>query len=256
MVALCVNGHEVPPGQPFCGTCGEPVVPTEPGPGGRVGGARRWLVPAGVVTVAVIAVVATLVLTNSEESNQTAATTPPSTTTAPSTTTITTAATTTTTTVPDTTAPAAGLTLRPDGFGDINLGDPEAQAFDTLVAAFGNPVSDETVPDCPEGAARFVVWGNLLVSMSGGAVVSYSYSGGEPLAGVDADPSTPEGIRIGSTVADLQAAYGDAVTVYYEEFGALGYQFKVGDDNGLVGALSGSSSSDTVLSIGANLFCI
>lgn len=160
--------------------------------------------------------------------------------------------------VPDTTTvPSAELTLRPDGLGIVNLGDPEQEAYDTLTAAFGSPTSDATEPGCAEGNVRFLQWGNLFVSMLQGTVAAYTYTDqGQALPDLASEPLTPEGIGIGSTVSDLQAAYGDQLTMQYVEYGDLGDQFQVGDGTGLNGSISGQGPSDVVLSIGANRICI
>ncbi len=127
------------------------------------------------------------------------------------------------------------LVLRPDGLGLVKFGDPVEPAVDQLTAMLGPPSSDRllTPADLPEGVglfvatgypaidyARFMSWDRPQLHVmfsdqdpSGGSweqtapyFNGWVYVGpGAPLGPV---LSTPEGVEIGASVADLRAAYG------------------------------------------------
>lgn len=81
-----------------------------------------------------------------------------------------------------------------------------------------SPTSD--VGRCPGTAVRVVRWGSLRVYFSDGPTAygeetSHLFYFNNSSAETDeiVDIPTPRGVGLGSSVADLEAAYGDAVTV-------------------------------------------
>jgi hypothetical protein len=157
----------------------------------------------------------------------TTATTFTTTTTATTTTTTTTATTTTTTTAPQATTssyPAAPqLELRGDGLGPLDFGTPTAEVMETLTGMLGEPSPGE---EYPYGGhpLRHVYWDQLGLSVIFSEYDFYRSDGLEHLAGwghgskPPGEPAVPgaswtlktaNGVGIGSTLEELQAAYGN-----------------------------------------------
>ena len=183
-------------------------------------------------------------------------------TTAASTTTSTTAATTTSTTVP----PAAQLVLGQDRLGTALFGvEPEA-VISYVTAILGPPTADSGWADpnsafgvCPGTEVRGVTWGDLLLLFSDASGVAsgrrhfFSYTLGPPFGATitPAGMATPEGIGIGSTVADLKRAYPE-VYVYGGD-DVFGPYFVVNEN--LSGFLTGDTDTDTVQSVIGGVTC-
>lgn len=184
-------------------------------------------------------------------------------TTTSSTTTSTTQATTTTSsTVP----PAAQLVLGQDRLGTAMFGvEPEA-VVSYVTAILGPPTADSGWADpnsafgvCPGTEVRGVTWGDLLVLFSDESGVAsgrrhfFSYTLG-PSFGASITPAgmaTPEGIAVGSTVADLKSAY-PGVYVYGGD-DVFDPYYVVGEN--LSGFLTGAADTDTVQSVIGGVTC-
>ena len=130
-------------------------------------------------------------------------------------------------------APLAVLTLTEEGLGDILVGFPPDVVLADISALSGSPDLDSGwIPSepniygsCPGLAMRAVGWGSLVVIFitdTGDPLderfytytYGYDYSGN--VGGVDPrglDLRTETGIGIGSTVEDLEAAYGERLVV-------------------------------------------
>lgn len=173
----------------------------------------------------------------------------------------------TTTAAPSTGAPegdpgASTTRLRPDGIGQVDFGAPEAQVRAALTQAFGTPEADDLLPDgsCSGGATRSVSWGDLNVLFgpdAEGKPTLYGWT-----YGTDEPPATPavatgEGIRVGSTRDELQAAFGARVKVTEDQtIGAV--RFTVGGSRyqlPLAGVLTGPAATDTVRALFAGSYC-
>ncbi|MGH9035107.1 MAG: hypothetical protein ACRD0O_05030, partial [Acidimicrobiia bacterium] len=179
-----------------------------------------------------------------------------------------TATTTSTTSAPSSTTSAPGdpgtpsIQLAPDGLGALPFGTAEAQVRALLTQAFGPPDSDDVLPagSCSSGATRSVSWGDLHVLFG-------PDGGGKPTAvgwtyGTDDPPAAPvlatgDGISLGSTLAQLRAAYGAGVEVTEDE--ALGaVRFSVAGSRyqlSLSGLLTGTADTDTVRALFAGSYC-
>lgn len=132
----------------------------------------------------------------------------------------------TTTTVAETTTVApstSGLVLGADGLGIVSLGQDPESAVATIDAAIGAADSDTGWIDaasspygfCPAPQVRAVVWGDLTLLFSDGDT-AYGTAGEQPhlftyrLDGPNPAATSAAGIGVGSSGADVRAAYGDA----------------------------------------------
>jgi len=151
-----------------------------------------------------------------------------------------------------TTAPAAAtIVLRVDGLSLVDFGDPKDAALSALSAVLG-PV-DETGTGCELNGADTTTarWKELRVEFADGVVRSYNVrppNGVAPVLGL----KTEAGVGLGSTVAQLETAYGDRLKIpgLPPEFG--GNDFSVsfpGTDRVILGSLSGTTDAGTVTGI-------
>ena len=136
----------------------------------------------------------------------------------------------TTTTSP---APLATLVLTEEGLGDLLIGYPPDVVISDISALFGSPDHDsDWIPSetniygsCPGLAMRAVGWGSLVAIFINDTpdplgerffTYTYGYDYSENVGGVDPRGLglvTEAGIGLGSTVAELQSAYGDTARV-------------------------------------------
>ncbi|MFM2073508.1 MAG: hypothetical protein RLZZ623_3772 [Actinomycetota bacterium] len=170
-------------------------------------------------------------------------------------------ASTTTTLVPV----AASLLLSDSGLGDALFGAEPGEVVAYLTAILGAPTADSGWVDptssfgvCPGSEVRGVTWADLTVLFSDSSSVMsgrrhfFNYLYGPP-TGASIQPEgmrTVAGIGVGSTVADLLAAYPDA-QVYPEDL--YGPYFVINEN--LTGFLTGTSPSDTILSFIGGIGC-
>jgi hypothetical protein len=138
--------------------------------------------------------------------------------------------------------------LEGDGFQGRTFGDPAEEVIAALTRLFGPPTEDRSAPAsgqtpfgvCPGTTARTVSWGPvavLLTDESGASRFSgWAVDGGEA--------RTPAGIRVGSTVAEVRAAYPQATL----ETEPLGNRFLLDTgDRLVVGGLTGVADADRVV---------
>lgn len=241
-----------------------------------------WVVAAGASGILAIVILVLTMGDGTEEPPPTTnppATTPPTapatsttTTTLPPTTTTIPTTTTTTTTVPTTTTepdPLAALVLTPAGIGDVPLGAEAEAALADLGSVLGDPTDDTGWVDafsgfgtCPGSEVRVVTWASLQVFLSDGPTefaeagrhfFSYSHSalGPEPVLGL----ATNQGVRVGDTVADLEAAYQGALDISTDEvFGPMWIVDPAGPPV-IYGVLTGTEPDDSVSSIAGGFGC-
>jgi hypothetical protein len=137
-----------------------------------------------------------------------------------------------TTTTTTTAAPATEKVLAADGLrGIARFGEPLDRVVARISDRFGPPDEDRTWNQqvmqyfgaCPGDRHRYLRWGRLYALFTDGAT-KYSpgggrwhffawYAEGQHVTG-RLDPATAAGIRVGSTVADLRAAYGGSLEVF------------------------------------------
>lgn len=205
------------------------------------------------------------------------------TTTAPDTTTTTVASTTTmmettsttnavTTTLPDTTTTTAvpdTVLFTNEGVfaGDawVHFGYDDEDAISAITAVLGAPTSDSgwvEEPLCPPPVVRSVRWGDLSLLFteadtdfwSGGVphFFTYMYSGGTP------ELFTTEGIGLGSSLNDLDDAYGGPDLVIEESPFVTGegfWTYKAAPWTGMWGFATGQTPADIVTSINGGRGC-
>lgn len=260
-------------------------------PGGRSSGPlaglepwQRWLL--GALGAAVVALVTVLVVVLANRSpapvpTSTSATTgAPSTTTtgAPSTTSVpsttTSAPTTTTTTTPPTTTtttdPLAAIVLEPDGLGVVAFGDPADEAVSRLTTILGKSTEDtgwvgtmeSGYGTCPGTMVRVVRWSSLEIYLTDGETDwglaghrhFFTYTNSGQMASV-LPLHTRKGIGVGSTVAEVEAAYGASSIVAGDGSFPPFFQVKVNQAGFLWGILTGTSSGDEVVSVSGGTGC-
>ncbi|MFV0308107.1 MAG: hypothetical protein ACK5OX_10245 [Desertimonas sp.] len=165
----------------------------------------------------------------------------------------------TTTTVPN------ELILDTTGLGVADYQAPADEVVATLTGLLGEPTEDTgwvdpiTIGTCLSNEARRVSWNSLSVFFGDngepGSRQFFTYSYGD-VADLGAEPIgllTPAGIGIGSTIADLRAAYPE-VTINLGEEGLIESTFFV--DENLGGLVTGDADTDVVTVIyGSWPFC-
>jgi hypothetical protein len=176
---------------------------------------------------------------------------------------------TTTTTEPTTTSTApttttAGLTkeqivLSADGVGAVKFGENSAHTIARFMQALGDPQKNTPLPAGTAcGATRRLQWGNFQVLVN--EVVSTSGAGRPGFAGwflgsagtPALDFKTDKGITIGSTVAQLKAAYPDAIVARGEQ----GPGYNVTLATGIIlGQLSALTDAGKITNIQAGSYC-
>jgi hypothetical protein len=158
-----------------------------------------------------------------------------------------------------TTVSAASLVLSPDGLGAVPFGTQAARALHGLTQALGQAETVGPVPggmDC--GATRTFRWKNLEVLVNEASARSGSRPGlvGWSMgvaASTPLDLRTEKGVRIGSTVGTLKAAYGESVSVIQGEPQPT---FGITAPSGVITAQAeGLGQADKILTLRAGLSC-
>ena len=117
----------------------------------------------------------------------------------------------------------AELTMSSDDIGPLEFGDAGNDVLGRLVSTFGQPTDDTgfivgagSFGECPGDSIRVVRWGPLNIVTRGEAsnhvFVSYRmdlrYGG---ITSPTTDMATLSGLRVGDTVGQLEATYGEFV---------------------------------------------
>lgn len=175
----------------------------------------------------------------------------------------------TTTIETSTTTTLAPLILRPDGLGAVDLGDDAETVIAAVVERLEGASGDSgwvaargQFGTCPGTVVRVVRWDSLRLFFSDGPTEFaegvrhfFYYSQSTVEAERLLDLATPQGIELGSTVEDLEEAYGDQLTI--ESTISFGVNFVV-DRPGrglLAGNLTSSSPEGTVTAIAGGFGC-
>jgi hypothetical protein len=144
------------------------------------------------------------------------------------------------------------VVLRPDGLGVVAFGASKVDVITTLSSEVGQ--LDETGTGCEAAgpSASTARWDELRVQFIGPTFDSYNVRPPNGVAPV-LDLETEEGIGLGSTVADLEAAYGDRLTIpgLPPEFGGNDFaiSFLPDTDKQILGSLSDTTDAGTVTGI-------
>ena len=157
-------------------------------------------------------------------------------------------------------AAATGIVLSSKGLGIVPLGaEPEA-AIAAVSAVFGAPTFDTGWVDagnCPGTEYREVSWDGLALQFNDAADATAPDGGrhffGYAYSGSDAGLTTAEGISLGATVAELEAAYNTALST--EDNPAIGPIWQVDAELFFGGGLSGLAADEVVTSIQGGIQC-
>lgn len=119
------------------------------------------------------------------------------------------------------------ILLTEQGIGNLEIGDSFDSVSNALVLLFGGPDVDSDdptsrvyVPECGGQTNRLQAWGNFIVMYTGSdddlRFASWTY-GFDPLTGSGDDIrnlglTTDQGIGLGSTRSDIEAAYGSSAS--------------------------------------------
>ena len=161
-------------------------------------------------------------------------------------------------------APLVRLELGEDGLGDVLLGSPPETVVADISALYGEPDHDSDwivaepniYGSCPGAQMRAIGWGSLLTIFIqdtnddlGGRFYTYTYGYDytQNVGGVDPrglDLTTAAGIGVGSTMAELDAAYGSALSINGDaELDVWPFQIT---GSAIGGLLSGPDATDAV----------
>lgn len=176
----------------------------------------------------------------------------------------------TSTTVEPTTTTVPTLELRPEGLGDLTFGDDAELAVRVLSQTLGPPTSDtgwqyqlEVYGTCIGTEVRFVQWGSLQIFLTDGpsewapagvrhiAHWAESIELGTPLIRAE----TKEGVSVGSQVDEIIGAYGTEAEITDDPLYGPIFMLDTSGAGFLLGALTGLSSSDTLISLSAGFAC-
>lgn len=147
------------------------------------------------------------------------------------------------------TAPAS-LALRPDGLDASTFGDAAAPVIAAATALFGAPTTDSVNQECGAGPLRLVNWAQLRLVFrpEGGPFAGYLWQAQAPAA------ATGTGVRVGSTVVELRAAY-PTVNVRSDSLGPEWTVMLGSPQRFLAGFLTATEPGGTVTRIYAGTTC-
>jgi hypothetical protein len=161
---------------------------------------------------------------------------------------------------------ASELSLTPTGIGQVDFGTPPEETIAAFTAAIGGPSEDYAwtaepiFGDCPGEFTRGVTWGSLVALFSDDGAGNqeffawtYGYDPATGTSGSDARElglRTLEGIGLGSTRAELGAAFGERL-IEEEDLSIEVWGFTVDPDQTqyLRGLLSGPGDDAVVIVI-------
>lgn len=160
-------------------------------------------------------------------------------------------------------AKVRGLQLSSAGLGNA-LFDADADGVvDYVNSILGIPTTDSGWLDaaangigCPGAEIRFVDWNDLSLFFTDDITAirhfaAYTYG---PAFAVNISPfglATDAGIAVGSTVAELRAAYPAAIVLPEDEFSGPSFEIEAG----LRGVLTGIADTDVILSFVGGVGC-
>ena len=122
--------------------------------------------------------------------------------------------------------PIGDLTMSADDIGPLDFGAAGNEVLGRLVSTFGQPTDDTgfivgngSFGECPGDSIRVVRWGPLNIITRGEAAdhVFVSYRMDLRYGGITSpttDMATVSGLRVGDTVGQFEATYGEFAIVY------------------------------------------
>lgn len=156
------------------------------------------------------------------------------------------------TTTTSTTLPAAtGVVLGPEGLGAVRFGDDAEQVVRALSRVLGNPSDDGPIRSCPTGEVeRLVEYAELTVLFGEreGASRLVAWDLGPP-SGALPPLTTPEGVGVGSSVAELRSAYGDRLEIARSDPFGPAFEVVVPAPGRLGGTLTAAGPTATVATL-------
>lgn len=125
----------------------------------------------------------------------------------------------------------------------------EDEVVEVLAVALGEPLEEGELTDCGEGPLRFVNFPSLSAYFAEGGFAGWRVAPTPTMV-----LTTVEGIALGSTRAELEEAYPDAVI----EESSLGVEATIGSGDGpfLSALLSGDGPDATVEELWSGSLCI
>lgn len=144
--------------------------------------------------------------------------------------------------------PIGELTMSSDDIGPLDFGDAGNEVLGRLVSTFGQPTDDTgfivgngSFGECPGDSIRVVRWGPLNIITRGESAnhVFVSYRMDLRYGGITSpttDMMTVSGLRVGDTVGQLEATYGD-----------FNIEFIVDQDVGMTFELRASATGNLLL---------
>lgn len=180
-------------------------------------------------------------------------------------------------------SPGDALVAQPDGLGLVRMGDDADTVIEVISGRLGEPDDDSgwqpkgsVYGVCAGEQTRVVTWGQLTAVFSDGPstyapagtphLLTYETSDWEdPVGGRGQGPQTQDGVGVGSTRAELEAAYPpeDILDVAPADEPRAGYWYWAlyidplpeRRSDGLYGFLTGDGPDDVVVSLGAGEAC-
>ena len=159
-----------------------------------------------------------------------------------------------------------GLDMSAEGLGNALFGAEADGVLDYVKGILGKPTDDTGWQDpaalgapCPGTRIRFVSWNDLSIQFSDDSPAASgfdhfaSYSYGPPRTGT-VDPfgvTTAKGIGIGSTVAELRAAYPEATVSVADDISGPSFFIQ----EGFSGFLTGTTDADAIISFVGGYGC-
>jgi hypothetical protein len=175
----------------------------------------------------------------------------------------------TTTTRGPTTTTLPPIVLESDGLGIVDLGATVDETIEIIASRLGGADSDSgwvnatgSFGTCPGNIVRVVRWASLRLFFSDGptefgedARHFFFYSQSPVETDTVIDLKTEEGIGIGSTVAELRAAYGPSVTISSDTHFGVTFTIDTGEPGLLSGTLTESIDTGLVTSLAGGFGC-